>query len=219
MIIHCHTGLAGRVTAIANGLACCGRVTFAWQKNAHCPVSHQLIFPHGIPGVTFLDAAPPAMMTRLDDCKTIDVFRAWWNGSLFYKQVLEAMTGVTYSAPHDLAIFARFHRTGTDPDELADLAAHHAKNSGAKSIFLMTDYHRDRVARRMESHGFRVDFPLCQELHHDMDRHPADILNFCADWKQLLASKIIVAPQAPTGILHPAIAAETEIRWTPERKL
>jgi hypothetical protein len=209
MDIHCQTGLAGRVTSLANGLAVGGTVDFWWRQNAACPFPHAFFFPHGIAGVTFHADQRGSWMTRIDG-KTCDCYRPGDAAAdAAYAVIIAAMTGQACHAP-ELAISARFFRhPAENAASLAHAAARFAVEIGAAAVFLMADSRRAPMTRILEAAGIKIILPRSAELTTDLDRQ--SMTTFPGDWKTLLAAKSIITHSAPTGLLHPAMAAGTPI--------
>lgn len=206
MKIHCQTGLAGRVTAIANGLALAGEIDFHWRQNEACPFPHHYFFPNGISGVTFIDEADIVWMTRMNG-KTCDHYQPHVPAP--YARIMEAMTGEATHKPR-IAVFGRFFRHPlASPIALAHGAAAHAEAIGADRVFLMADAHRATITKIIESAGIEVIQPKSAELRHDLDR--SVMRDFIDDWKTLAAAEEIVTHQQPSGMLHPAMAAGVPI--------
>lgn len=212
-ILHCHTGLASRVTAMVNALARWPQIEVAWQVNEHCPAPHKAIFPGGVPGVRWIDDAPPSFMTRFEDRRTCDVYRPHPDSDGLYRRVLEALAGAPPRDGRAVAVCARFfrHQREASISALAVAAACCAKSAGCDEVFLMADAHRETLANWLAVYGIRAVLPRVPELRHDLDRNATDLLTFCSDWKHLLAADAIVTSAFDTALLHPARAAGTSI--------
>lgn len=211
--IRCHTGLASRVTAIVNALCRTNGIDFVWRVNAHCPARHEDVFPHGVPGVTFLSDGPPALMTRFEGGRTCDFYEPHPLAAEIYSRVVASLAGSPPLYRQHLAVCARFFRRRVQlaPAHLAAAVATEATRLGCDEVFLLADSHRSELAAYLAAVGVRSILPQCPELAHDMDRNAPDVLKFCSDWRHLLAAGSIVTHAQDTALLHPAMAVGTPL--------
>lgn len=194
MKIQCHTGLAGRVVAIANGLHLFGEVKFGWAVNSHCPCNWSDLFPNGIDGVTFVKHDPNRGMTRVE-CRPIDLELP----GVDYMPVVKSLCG--NATKFDCALVARFHR---HPDIDHVHFAVHASRHCYGSVLLLCDSHRDAIRHIIESETkCKVTLPQCLELSSDLDRTPDSVVSFAKDWKSAMSCARVIAPDRPSGLVIP----------------
>lgn len=202
------SGLGGRVAAIANGLAAFGKIIFAWEANAECPLCWREVFPHGIEGVAFSDGPAVGPCTRIGGVGCTQ----WIEGG-DYSPVMAAMAGAPEMSLK-VAVFVRFFRT---PDihvpSFAERVAVRVREIGASGVFLMADSRRAEIAAYLRHHGVVCVTPQCPELASDLGRGRDATLAFLSDWKTLLASGRILAYKTPSAILFPARAAGVPVEW------
>jgi hypothetical protein len=216
--IRCGFGIGGRVTAIANGLSRQAEIRFSWKVNRFLPLTHEQVFPGGIPGVEFLSDAPIGFVTRWEDGITADNYLAAGDpdqARAAYQTILAALAGDAMSEQPSVAVLGRFHRAPqATPDALVSAAVGACRGIGAARVFLLSDLHRTELAAGLQAAGIDVAWSVSPELPEDLLRDPDALLSYLGDWKTLLVAGIIVATQGPTGILHPARAAGTPIIYS-----
>lgn len=211
-------GLGARVCAVANALSSgAGQVIFGWQENEHCPLPHRQVFPEGIAGVAFADPGPESGFTDWNGqpyfCWHGAADRALANAA--YGRIIRGMAGRSRGS-YPLAVHGRFHRClSGHPEALAAAAITAAAELAARTLFLLTDRHRELIRRLLAHAGITAVLPASPELASDLARPAAEQLAFLDDWQTLLAARSIVALDGPTAILHPARAAGIPIRYAP----
>jgi len=206
-------GLGARITTLANALSAHAEVAFGWAENEHCPLAHDQVFPHGIAGVHFVEPEGDGCFT---DWNARPFFS--WDGAknrkranAAYSRIMAAMAGDAKQVC-DVGVCGRFLRNPQGcPDTLAAGVSRTARDSGAKTVFLLCDQHRKAIAETLREDGLEVVMPACPPLASDLDRGCLDTRLFLDDWKTLLACPVIVAINGPTCLLNPARAAGREI--------
>jgi hypothetical protein len=207
-------GLGNRVAAMANGLSRSGQIRFVWRVNVHCPAGHTDLFPDGIPGVSFVDSAPPAIATRWGGawCYEWHAAADRHAANLAYGLIMSAMVGTPMWRAPEVAILGRFHRNQhADPIALADAAIRSHGKYRWDQAFVLSDLHRGAIAARLGQAGFDAVLPESRELVADLDRTRADVLDYACDWATVLSARRIIALDGPASALHPARAAGIEI--------
>lgn len=205
MIVKCHTGLGGRVTAIANGLAMAGSIQFHWFANAHCPLHHREVFPNGIPNVRFVEGNGIECIT-IRDGKSLDRYNP--QAASHYSVIMDAMAGKAWDKPK-AAIVARFQR---HPGASIEPLIQAAQRSFAESVYLLADSRRREISSALLRVGISSTFPKCRELPSDLSRSRCETIALLSDWKTALSASLIIAIE-PSGMLHPAFAAETPVSF------
>lgn len=205
--IQCAFGLGNRVAAIAHALSWVSEIEFAWRINWQCNATHQQVFPHGIPGVTFVDDAPSGFTSRLHGTRV----HLWGAGqdpdsvASTYKVVMNALLGDAVEPP-EAAIIARLHRFRVDPLEAAISMADAAAREGISGVFVLSDSHRQLIARVLTERGIKVVLPLHPEMGFEQDRTPERLAAFCPDWKTSLSAGKIISVGGVSTLLYPAMA-------------
>jgi hypothetical protein len=218
LLIRCGFGIGGRVTAIANALSRHAEIRFSWKVNRFLLLTHDQVFPTGIPGVEIVTDAPAGFVTRWEDGITADNYLAAGDpdrARAAYQMILQAMTGAAMTDPPGVAVLGRFHRAPeATPDSLVRTAVATCFDLGARRIFLLSDLHRTELAQALQGAGIDVIEQVSPELTEDLQRDPEGQISYFSDWKTLLSAEVIVATDSPTGILHPARAAGTHIIYS-----
>jgi hypothetical protein len=207
--VRCGMGLGNRVAAMANGLSRSAEIRFVWRVNSHCPAAHADVFPAGIPGVEFVDSAPPAMATRWGPAWCYD-----WHAAAdrtaadaAYQRIIHSLAGRPLPDAPEVAILGRFHRNPAgDPIRLADAAMRLHSSFRWDRVFLLSDMHRETIAARLAQGGLQAVMPSCGPLATDLQRSRSDVLAYASDWLTLLSARYIVALDGPASALHPARA-------------
>ena len=216
-LIRCGFGIGGRVTAIANGLSRDAEIRFSWKVNRFLPLTHDQVFPQGIPGVEMVADAPDGFVTRWGNL-TADNYAAAADRDMAtaaYQMILGVMAGEAMAEPPSVAVLGRFHRAqDATAAALVATAVRTCAGIGAARVFLLSDLHRTALAKALQAAGLAVELPVSAELLEDLIRDPDALLSYLGDWKTLLAAGAIVASHGPTGILHPARAAGTPIIYS-----
>lgn len=214
MRVCCFTGIASRVTTLANAMSRSEEVVFHWMNNRHCPLAHDQVFVRPIPGVTFVPESRPQAHSgwqgRFADDYEAAGDRA--KADAAYPVIMAAMIGKTLLHPPSVAILGRFHRNPDgNPIKLAEAAIKQFDKLDSPKVFLLADRYRFDIAQRLSHAGIPPLLPQCQPLPVDLERTKKDILDYVEDWKTLLAAKVIVTLDGPASALHPAMAAGTRI--------
>ena len=217
MIVRCGMGLGNRVAAMANGLSRAVEIRFIWRVNQHCPADHSDLFPDGIPGVTFVTEAPPAMATQWDGAWCYDWHAAGSRqaANLAYRTIMHSMVGTAPSYAPRTAVVGRFYRNPSgDPETLAKAAVRAVKAAkGERRAFLLCDRFSASVAAYLIEADVTPVVSLCGELHSDLARSRGDLIRYASDWKTVLSARRIVALDGPASALHPARAAGIRIDY------
>ncbi|MEI7912282.1 MAG: hypothetical protein WCK77_21835 [Verrucomicrobiota bacterium] len=206
-------GLGARITTLANAMSTGQEVAFGWDSNEHLPLPHEVVFPRGIAGVSFV---PPMGDGGFTDWNAKPYFS--WDGAAeraaantAYATILAAMAGVA-ERPCKVGICARFFRNPHAlPLPLAVAAVKAAHRVGAREVFLLADSCRWALRCHLSEHGIETRYPAAFPLTSDLARDEEDTLAFLGDWKTLLACQTIVAINGPSCLLNPARAAGRNI--------
>lgn len=206
-LIRCGFGLGNRVAAIAHALALLDEIRFVWRLNWQCPATHDQIFPTGLPRVEFVTDAPMGYATKHRGRRLHD-WHEWSDKPTMrksYDHVISAMTGQASFAP-DCGILGRFHRFSVNVPQAAETMAKGALGHGAKTAFVLADCHRKEIAESLEKRGVEAVFPDGPEMASERDRTPERMIQFCSDWKTLLASHHVITTGGVSSLIYPVIS-------------
>ena len=217
MKVHCPFGLGNRVAAMANGLSMAKWIRFIWPVNHHCPARAEEVFPHGVPGVEFLEAPRGRkQLTRWNGliAHCWDATNHRTEADLSYATIMDAMVGDAVPLPPSVAVIGRFHRNPAGcPHDLARRAAKAASETQDRRVFVLSDCHRGVIIKELQSAGAMVIPPQCPALPNDLKRSSATLLKYIIDWKTALCANKIIALDGPSSALHPARAAGKRIDY------
>jgi hypothetical protein len=209
-MIRCGFGLGNRVAAIAHALSMTNKIAFVWRQNWQCPATHDQIFPNGVQGVEFVADAPMRYATKIQGVP-LHHYREWADRKAMrksYSVVIAAMTGSPSFSP-DCGILGRFHRfpinISTDTETLAEGALWHK----AKTAFVLADCHRREIAKSLAKRGIAAVFPNGPEMANERDRTPEKMIEFCSDWKTLLASRHVITTGGVSSLMYPYAAFQS----------
>jgi hypothetical protein len=201
MNIYCQLGLGNRLSTIAASLKQYGVIDYYWRRNRDLPNDHSVIFPNGIPNVTFHDLKSGCPSTGLRGMMAYDYF-----DDVDYVSSMDWLAGNAHCKP-SVALHGRFHRLSQA--NALDLVE--AIPEGTESVFVLCDQHRAVIYQELTNRKIKIIEAKSREMTSDFDRLESDILPFISDWKSLCLASTIITNCPQSSALYPSRQKGAEI--------